>query len=140
MNVNIDRKLETLFKVSYQLALIVSDTCGDIRLQSNNICYNTYKIKLVTAWEQVLFFFFFAVRVQTELKTCHNSSIIKYKDRLSKLGLPTLVYRRLRGDMIEIFKILSNVIVKSWSLHMNMITEHSHLLPEVQEIKFPYVF
>ena len=33
------------------------------------------------------------------------------KDRLSKLGLPTLVYRRLHGDgeMIEVFKILSGI-------------------------------
>jgi len=27
-----------------------------------------------------------------------------YKDRLMHLNLPTLKYRRLRGDMIEVFK------------------------------------
>jgi len=27
-----------------------------------------------------------------------------YKDRLMHLNLPTLTYRRLRGDMIEVFK------------------------------------
>ena len=32
---------------------------------------------------------------------------MEYRDRLEKLSLPTLVYRRLRGDMIELFKILS---------------------------------
>ena len=31
---------------------------------------------------------------------------ISYKDRLIKLKLPTLKYRRLRGDMIEVFKML----------------------------------
>jgi len=36
------------------------------------------------------------------------SSFVKkltYIDRLVHLGLPTLKYRRLRGDMIEVFKI-----------------------------------
>ena len=32
---------------------------------------------------------------------------MEYNERLKKLGLPTLVYRRARGDMIEVFKILS---------------------------------
>jgi len=31
-----------------------------------------------------------------------------YKDRLKKLKLPTLKYRCIRGDMIEVYKILSN--------------------------------
>ena len=34
-----------------------------------------------------------------------------YKDRLKRLKLPTLKYRRIRGDMIEVpvYKILTNV-------------------------------
>ena len=32
---------------------------------------------------------------------------LEYKDRLIQLKLPTLVYRRLRGDMIETYKITS---------------------------------
>jgi len=31
-----------------------------------------------------------------------------YKDRLKRLNLPTLKYRRIRGDMIEVYKILTN--------------------------------
>ena len=31
---------------------------------------------------------------------------LSFEDRLRSLGLPTLKYRRLRGDMIEMFKIL----------------------------------
>jgi len=31
------------------------------------------------------------------------------KERLRKLKLPTLKYRRLRGDMIEVFKIINNM-------------------------------
>ena len=32
---------------------------------------------------------------------------LSYKERLIKLDLPTLSYRRLRGSMIEVFKILN---------------------------------
>ena len=32
---------------------------------------------------------------------------LSYKERLKKLYLPTLVYRRNRGDMIEVYKILN---------------------------------
>jgi len=32
---------------------------------------------------------------------------LSYPDRLKQFNLPTLVYRRLRGDMIEMFKMVS---------------------------------
>ena len=32
-------------------------------------------------------------------------SDLSYEDRLKKLKLPSLIYRRVRGDMIEVFKI-----------------------------------
>ena len=38
-----------------------------------------------------------------------NFKRMPYKDRLMHLNLPTLKYRRLRGDMIEVFKIMHNV-------------------------------
>jgi len=31
-----------------------------------------------------------------------------YKERLMKLKLPTWKYRRIRGDMIEVYKLLMN--------------------------------
>ena len=34
---------------------------------------------------------------------------LSYEQRLQRLKLPTLVYRRLRGDMIEVFKILTGI-------------------------------
>ena len=34
---------------------------------------------------------------------------LSYEERLVKLKLPSLVYRRLRGDYIETFKILTNI-------------------------------
>ena len=33
---------------------------------------------------------------------------LTYKDRLKRLKLPTHKYRRIRGDMIEVYKILTN--------------------------------
>ena len=33
---------------------------------------------------------------------------LTYKDRLKRLKLPTLKYRRITGDMIEVYKILTN--------------------------------
>jgi len=36
---------------------------------------------------------------------------ISYTDRLIYLNLPTLEYRRLRGNMIEVFKITHNIFI-----------------------------
>ena len=44
------------------------------------------------------------------MKECKKLS---YCDRLRYLKLPTLKYRRLRGDMIEVFKILNGYYDKS---------------------------
>jgi len=37
---------------------------------------------------------------------------LNYEERLRKLKLPTLKYRRMRGDMIETFKILTRIYDK----------------------------
>ena len=44
-------------------------------------------------------------------KLIHEIKNISYKERLLKLGLPTLEYRRQRYDMIQVFKILNNLDV-----------------------------
>jgi len=44
----------------------------------------------------------------TKLITCIKH--LTYAERLSYLNLPTLHYRRLRGDMIMIFKIVTGTI------------------------------
>ena len=41
-------------------------------------------------------------------KLVENCKNMAYPDRLKYLKLPTLVYRRHRGDMIELYKILNN--------------------------------
>ena len=34
---------------------------------------------------------------------------LSYIERIKLLKLPTIVYRRLRGDMIEVYKIIHNI-------------------------------
>ena len=41
-----------------------------------------------------------------------NLSNLSYPERLKKLNLPSLRYRRLRGDMIEVFKIVKGIYDK----------------------------
>ena len=40
-------------------------------------------------------------------KLVRSCKKLSYKERLIHLKLPTLKFRRLRGDMIEVFKILN---------------------------------
>ena len=48
-----------------------------------------------------------------------------YPDRLRKLGLPSLVYRRLRGDLIEIYKIVSGKYDTDASEHIINLRRNS---------------
>ena len=43
---------------------------------------------------------------------------MSYTDRLQRLNLPTLKYRRLRGDMIEVFKITHEIYDPDVSLKL----------------------
>jgi len=43
---------------------------------------------------------------------------MSYTGRLSRLNLPTLKYRRLRGDMIEVFKITHDLYDSDVSLNL----------------------
>ena len=47
---------------------------------------------------------------------------LKYKERLERLKLPTLRYRRTRGDMIEVYKILTESYRKSVNLELQCRT------------------
>ena len=40
-------------------------------------------------------------------KSVSSVKLLPYKDRLKKLKLPTLKFRRIRGDMIEVYKIIN---------------------------------
>jgi len=44
----------------------------------------------------------------TKLVISIKNLTYKHRLRLKRLKLPTLKYRRIRGDMIEVYKILTN--------------------------------
>ena len=48
-------------------------------------------------------------------------SQLSYPERLKALNLPTVTYRRLRGDMIQVFKYLRRYYDVNWSnlFHIN---------------------
>ena len=54
-------------------------------------------------------------------KLIPNLKKLTYVERLKHLKLPTLVYRRFRGDMIETFKILTNKYNKSVTPKLDLI-------------------
>ena len=46
---------------------------------------------------------------------------LNYKDRLSLLELPSLEERRVRGDLIEAFKLLKGIAKLDYSLFSNCL-------------------
>ena len=48
---------------------------------------------------------------------------LSYPERLKKLNLPTLAYRRLRGDMIETYKIIKGIYDKESASFLKMWTD-----------------
>ena len=58
-------------------------------------------------------------------KRVHELKDLSYEERLKKLGMPTLAYRRLRGDMIEVFKMLTNNSGYDQSV-TNLLTREGH--------------
>ena len=60
--------------------------------------WNPYKKKLIEEIENVQ---------RRATKLVPGLSNLPYEERLRKLDLPTLKFRRMRGDMIEVFKITS---------------------------------
>ena len=62
--------------------------------------WSPHKVGLIEELEKV------QKRATKIFQNCKNK---KYMDRLKFLGIPTLVYRRHRGDMIEVYKILHGV-------------------------------
>ena len=63
-----------------------------------NQVWSPHLIKHITALENVQ---------RRASKLIPGYKELDYKEHLNRLNLPTLSYRRLRGDMIEIYKILT---------------------------------
>ena len=59
-------------------------------------------------------------------KRVHELKDLSYEQKLKKLGMPTSAYRRLRGDMIEVFKMLTNNSGYDQSLTTNLLTREGH--------------
>ena len=52
---------------------------------------------------------------------------LTYSERLKALNLPTLSYRRVMGDMIEVYKIISNIYDSNTSQNILNFREETHL-------------
>ena len=70
------------------------------KLEYANSVWAPYKIKHIEALEKVK---------KRATRSLPGFKELSYEDRLKTLKLPTLVYRRIRGDMIETYKIMNGV-------------------------------
>lgn len=65
---------------------------------------------------------------------------LSYKERLIKLGLPTLRFRRVRGDLIELFKIITGIYDKSTTVKLKFsnttITRGNRFKLATQSVKY----
>ena len=78
--------------------------------------WNPYKIKDIEAIENVQ---------RRATKMLPDMKDLAYEDRLRKLKLPSLRYRRLRGDMIETYKILTGIYDKRVTEDLLPVNESS---------------
>lgn len=79
------------------------------QLEYANSVWSPHAIGLMEALEKV------QKRATRIIPVCRNMA---YEERLKYLKLPTLVYRRHRGDMIEVYKILHGIYDKETSLKL----------------------
>jgi len=96
--------LEEVFVLLYE-ALVRS------QLEYANSVWNPYRMGLVKDLEKV------QMRATKLVITIKH---LKYKERLPRLKLPTLRFRRIRGDMIEVYKILTCSYCKNANLHLEL--------------------
>ena len=63
----------------------------------------------------------------------------KYKERLQKLKLTTLRFRRIRGEMIEVHKILTCTYCKNVKLHLELYQDkYKRAQPEAGQLDMLY--
>ena len=78
------------------------------QLEYANSLWNPYQKQDIKALEKV------QMRATRLITALRNKP---YQERLKALGLPTLKFRRLRGDMVETYKVLSGIYdtsVRAW--------------------------
>jgi hypothetical protein len=67
-------------------------------------------------------------------KLIHKIKKMSYPNILKKLKLPTVKYRRLRGDMIETFRVVHGIYDKLTSIKFEF--SHMHLTHSMQDNSF----
>jgi len=97
----ISRSFKDLDKLSF---ILLYKSLVRSRLEFAHSVWSPYKKGLIFELEKV------QKRATKMVKGCKGMS---YRERLQYLKLPTLVYRRVRGDMIEVFKITHNLYDQS---------------------------
>ena len=63
-------------------------------------------------------------------------SQLSYKERLKSLKLPTLQYRRYRGDMIELYKLFNNCYNESISMKLRKSLQSNFTRKSTRNHKF----
>ena len=87
-------------------------------LEYGNAVWHPHKVEYITAIENV------QRRITKLIPTLKD---LPYSDRLKRLRLPTLAYRRLRGDMIETYKIFNTYdTAATLNLQRNSSTTRGH--------------
>jgi len=86
------------------------------QLEYANSLWNPYRKQDIKALEKVQMR---ATRLVTPLRNK------PYQERLKALDLPTLKFRRLRGDMIETYKVLSGIYDTSVAPEIPIISQHA---------------
>ena len=69
-------------------------------LEFSQVVWHPYLLKFVDKLESVQ---------RRATKLIPGYAGLSYPERLAKLSMPTLSYRRIRGDLIEVFKIINNI-------------------------------
>ena len=56
-------------------------------------------------------------------KRIHGTRSLTYEQRLRKIGLPTLEYRRLRQDLIQVYRILEGIDGIDYKHFFELVTD-----------------
>ena len=91
--------------------VVISQTLVRPHLEYGVTTWFPYKLKHIELIEKV------QKRATKQVKQIKN---LPYSEWLGRLQLPTLHYRRHRGDMIEVFKILHNKYDSAVSQYINI--------------------
>jgi len=80
--------------MDFQGFLLLYESLNITHLEYTQTVWSPFRSKLIEGVEKV------------QERALPGLSQLSYIQRLQKLDLPTLVYRRARGDMIEVFEIV----------------------------------